>query len=230
MGSSVSSGARREAGAYALQVGGAGRRRAFALAIGALAVDLAATLLVFRGWAASVQGVVAILALFVITWLVFERAERTFDVALPWLRGGRAERRVGEALAPLEQQGWEVQHDVDDPRGGNIDHVVCGPAGVFALETKLRRYEAGTVGQVKGRAARLSPRLGGRWVQPVVVLVERDDQPRQRDRVWIMGLPHLRSWLAAQPRRVGRPPSLASLALEPPTPRARRRLVRRRQP
>lgn len=53
------------------------------------------------------------------------------------------ELAVAEALDPLKATGHRVFHDVpgDGPAGKafNLDHVVIGPAGVFAIETKTRR-------------------------------------------------------------------------------------------
>jgi hypothetical protein len=53
------------------------------------------------------------------------------------------ELAVAEALDPLKATGHRVFHDVpgDGPAGQafNLDHVVIGPAGVFAIETKTRR-------------------------------------------------------------------------------------------
>jgi Nuclease-related domain len=52
------------------------------------------------------------------------------------------ERVVAEALEPLKAQGFRVFHDVpcgDDQSPFNIDHIVVGPNGVFAIETKTRR-------------------------------------------------------------------------------------------
>ncbi|MCR6654429.1 MAG: NERD domain-containing protein [Opitutus sp.] len=53
------------------------------------------------------------------------------------------ERVVAEALEPLKSRGWRVFHDLPgEAETGptfNIDHVVVGPAGVFAIETKTRR-------------------------------------------------------------------------------------------
>lgn len=53
-------------------------------------------------------------------------------------RGLEGERAVGDQLKRLEKCGYKVIHDVPTgrPRGENIDHVVIGKAGVFALETK----------------------------------------------------------------------------------------------
>lgn len=52
------------------------------------------------------------------------------------------ERVVAEHLDPLKAQGFRVFHDVpcgDATAPFNIDHVVIGPSGVFAIETKTRR-------------------------------------------------------------------------------------------
>jgi hypothetical protein len=48
------------------------------------------------------------------------------------------EKIVAEALAPLAGEGCRIFHDI--PAGTfNLDHVVVGPTGVFAIETKTRR-------------------------------------------------------------------------------------------
>lgn len=70
--------------------------------------------------------------------------------------GYMGERAVGEALDPLAREGFRVFHDVPAQSKGkafNIDHVVVGENGVFAIETKTRRkgrarpgYEAHKVG------------------------------------------------------------------------------------
>jgi hypothetical protein len=52
--------------------------------------------------------------------------------------GFRGERFVAEELNQLLAYGWRVFHDVPFD-GYNVDHVVVGPSGVFAVETKTRR-------------------------------------------------------------------------------------------
>lgn len=58
------------------------------------------------------------------------------------------ERAVGQFLEKLREDGYQVFHDVVG-EGFNVDHVVIGPAGVFAVETKTfskpRRGEAKVV-------------------------------------------------------------------------------------
>ena len=53
------------------------------------------------------------------------------------LRGEKGELKVAEALEDLRAAGYRVFHDLRRD-GYNIDHVVVGPAGVFAIETKFR--------------------------------------------------------------------------------------------
>jgi hypothetical protein len=65
--------------------------------------------------------------------------ERRRNTALGYF----GELAVAESLDPLKATGHRVFHDVpgDGPVGktSNLDHVVVGPAGVFAIETKTRR-------------------------------------------------------------------------------------------
>jgi hypothetical protein len=48
------------------------------------------------------------------------------------------ERSVAETLDTLRKAGYRIYHDLQED-GYNIDHVVIGPAGIFAIETKTRR-------------------------------------------------------------------------------------------
>jgi hypothetical protein len=52
--------------------------------------------------------------------------------------GAKGEQVVGRELDRLMAKGYEVFHDVPCERW-NIDHVVVGPRGVFAVETKAWR-------------------------------------------------------------------------------------------
>jgi len=52
--------------------------------------------------------------------------------------GFDGERYVGEEPSRLAAEGFEIYHDVPFD-GFNIDHVLVGTAGVFAIETKTRR-------------------------------------------------------------------------------------------
>jgi hypothetical protein len=65
--------------------------------------------------------------------------ERVFDVKTAdrsWRRGAEGEERVAAHLATLGE-AWAVIHDLTIGRkGANLDHLIIGPAGVFALNTK----------------------------------------------------------------------------------------------
>jgi hypothetical protein len=65
--------------------------------------------------------------------------ERVFDPRTEersWRRGAEGEEKAAAELAKLGA-GWAVIHDLTIGRkGANLDHLVIGPAGVFALNTK----------------------------------------------------------------------------------------------
>jgi hypothetical protein len=159
---------------------------------GALAAQL--------GWLSSRQGAAAAVGLSALALLAFYAAEQRSAQAIAWITGSRAERDVGSDLDRLRESGGLVFHDVELDNG-NIDHVVALPRGAYVIETKARRYEVRHLKQAKRQAFWLHEQVGY-WVTPVICLATRGDRPYRRDGVWIMGRPHLVSWL--QQRR-GRP-------------------------
>jgi len=95
-------------------------------------------------------GIAITLAFFGIVWLPFSAAGILIMVGIrylaskgrrldfePWFVGASGESQVRQALRELEQLGYSVIDDVDKGHG-NVDHVVVGPTGVFAIETKNR--------------------------------------------------------------------------------------------
>jgi hypothetical protein len=122
---------------------------------------------------------------------------RSGDRAGNYVSGLRSERVVQKELSPLEGRHF-VRHDVSLPFGGNIDHVVCGRSGAFAVETKTRRYLKLDLPLARKRALWLSRRLDGHWVTPVICLLDSDRAPFQHDRVWVVGAADLREWLEAR--------------------------------
>lgn len=52
--------------------------------------------------------------------------------------GLEAETAIGQELDQLMKDGFSVYHDIPGDKAFNIDHVVVGPQGVFAVETKGR--------------------------------------------------------------------------------------------
>lgn len=54
-----------------------------------------------------------------------------------WRVGAEGERRTAAFLEPLREKGFVVLHDRKVKGwGGNLDHVVIGPTGMWAVETK----------------------------------------------------------------------------------------------
>jgi hypothetical protein len=109
-------------------------------------------------------------------------------------RGERGELKVAEALEDLRAEGYRIIHDIVRD-GFNVDHVVVGPGGVFAIETKFksgygqiefRNGEGLFVGgfpdendclkQARGNASEMNRLIRencgmNRWVTPLVVFV-----------------------------------------------------------
>jgi hypothetical protein len=60
--------------------------------------------------------------------------------AMAWRRGAAGQRRTARLLTPLERHGWAVLHDLALPGSrANLDHLVIGPGGVFAIDSKQYR-------------------------------------------------------------------------------------------
>jgi hypothetical protein len=62
---------------------------------------------------------------------------RLFPIARRFNRGERGELHVADVLEELRSEGYKPVHDIVG-NGFNIDHVIVGPGGVFAIETKYR--------------------------------------------------------------------------------------------
>ena len=105
---------------------------------------------------------------------------------LSWLWGSIGEQQTEELLEKLDDS-WECIHDISRKSGGNWDHVLVGPAGVFLLDTKrLNRTSKVEDAALKSgrttypaegfsKAARalsytLAERVGKQWVNAVVVI------------------------------------------------------------
>jgi hypothetical protein len=61
--------------------------------------------------------------------------------------GFHGERAVAEELNQLTLDGCHVFHDVPLEQCGNVDHVIVGPSGVYAVETKTRRKRKDPTGE-----------------------------------------------------------------------------------
>jgi len=62
---------------------------------------------------------------------------------------GRAgEKAVGQELEKLRERGYRVFHDILADKF-NVDHVIIGPGGIFAVETKTRSVPRGKRAEVR---------------------------------------------------------------------------------
>ena len=141
-------------------------------------------------------------------WKVWTGARSAQNYTL----GAAGERSVADVLHDLGRMGYTALHDIPTDRG-NIDHVLIGPGGVFAIETKAwtkdGRVRENTitfdgrairknggppddkpVRQAKAAAAWLGDRLRaggveGVWVQPVLVFPEWLVQAGRGGEVWV---------------------------------------------
>jgi len=67
---------------------------------------------------------------------ISRQADRLMDQAIAYRKGAEGEELTADDLSTLPGTS-SVFHDLTHPSiGGNIDHIVVGPTGVFALETK----------------------------------------------------------------------------------------------
>lgn len=95
----------------------------------------------FDSWLLGVISVIPALAGFVlISVRLFRHGTEIRNCRLGFV----GERAVGEELNQLLSSGWKVFHDVEfhenpGQKPFNIDHVIVGTGGVFAIETKTRR-------------------------------------------------------------------------------------------
>ena len=81
--------------------------------------------------------------------------------------GAESEAEVRRALEPLRREGWRVEHAVDWPGRGDIDHVVRSPSGMgFVIETKTLRYTRAHLARTVDSARWLARR---RWRYPAGV-------------------------------------------------------------
>lgn len=146
---------------------------------------------------------------------------RTKKELVTYSQGADGERIVGEHLEILIAGGYRVIHDVQAD-GFNVDHVVIGPAGVFAIETKTYSKPAGNpkvrydgaalhvdgvtltndpIGQVKGCARHIKELLGAAtgdsriYVKPVLVFPGWFVEENYNADVWVLSHKQFKRWL-----------------------------------
>ena len=94
------------------------------------------------GYAQLAGLITALVGLFASLLIVVRQLLKNIQLWRNTNLGYFGERIVGEALDPLKADGFRVFHDVpagDGQTPFNIDHVIVGPSGIFAIETKTRR-------------------------------------------------------------------------------------------
>lgn len=77
-----------------------------------------------------------LLALLLMAGTLWE-ARRVLERRRSYRLGWEGELASAEGLAPLQGMGYRIFHDLPGDKF-NIDHVLIGPNGVFAIETKVR--------------------------------------------------------------------------------------------
>jgi hypothetical protein len=142
--------------------------------------------------------------------------------------GMQGEMVVGQTLDDLRAKGYAVIHDIPGD-GCNIDHVLIGPGGAFAIETKTRMKPAGRpsevvydgetitvdgfaperdpVIQVRAEARELKKiirRTSGKDVpvQPVVLFLSWFVNPAGPKDIWVLNESAFPQWVEKQPEVV----------------------------
>jgi len=185
---------RQKAGAWVTAQGA--RRRKWMLASGAVygTVTLTSLILAFTRQLSLLESALLLIAVFAIRPF----AHSYIDRHLLLTDGAAAEVAVGETLNELRHEGWIVMHDIERVGRANIDHLVCGPSGVFLIETKLRRYDDRHLSRVMNQALVLHKDVDA-FVQPVIAL-HRRAKPKCFKHKGVFVVPHqlLLAWLREQ--------------------------------
>jgi Nuclease-related domain len=192
MGTDLPAKGQRAAGQYARSVANELSVRLLA-AIAFCLLMLFATVFVFglRGPVAVAVELVAIGLMVVANRLLSPQIDR-------WLQGARGEQSVGAVLSGLSADGWQAIHDVSLGRG-NVDHVLVGPGGIFAIETKSQKGRV-SVDRINSRMLKqayaekkLLERITGMEVQPLLVFSD----------AWLIGrVPARREGVTVLPARM----------------------------
>jgi hypothetical protein len=186
---------------------------------GAVMLGLTAWIVLDDSWRRPVAAFVLgfFVAILVVGWMV------GFDVhSLRWAWGAIGEEWTAKELARLPAYEWRVYHDVRNGRG-NWDHIVVGPAGVFAIDSKnfaqpVTVTDAGlesgrihcSARTARGSAVRLKELIEQRagvtvWVQPVFsVWGELRDGFDERDGVVYAPGRAVADVILARPNRLSR--------------------------
>ena len=108
--------------------------------------------------------------------------------------GAESETEVRRTLEPLTREGWRVQHAVDWPGRGDLDHVLRSPSGMgFVIETKTLRYTRAHLARTVDSARWLARR---RWrypagVRPVICITHARRTEQIEEEVLVVSLDRL---------------------------------------
>ena len=139
----------------------------------------------FPEWAITAAGGFIIVVVAAVSWLLIGRTDSS------WHRGLAAERRVGDWIEHvLVRKGCAFAHDVKESLGpgGNVDHVVLTPAGVWVVETKAawlreERFKD-ALRQVAGNVQRVRDKLETPLPIRGALVIADDTKPYESDRDW----------------------------------------------
>jgi hypothetical protein len=94
-----------------------------------------------RHWPAWAAGTPAALALPAAAfWIYYEWRHHNLDALRGQLRAGlRGQRRMVKLLSPLDDSYYLINNLKLPGRADDVDHLLVGPNGIFALETKNHR-------------------------------------------------------------------------------------------
>jgi hypothetical protein len=132
-------------------------------------------------------------------------SRRSLSLAARSRVGADSEAEVRRPLKPLVREGWRVEHAVDWPGRGDLDHVLRSPSGMgFVIETKTLRYSrAHVVGTID--AARWLARKHRRYpcgVMPVVCVTRARRVEQFEEEALVVSLDRLMTALRrTRPRR-----------------------------
>lgn len=122
-------------------------------------------------------------------------ARRVVERARAFGLGAIAEEEIGSLLDQLGAP-WLVEHDVQKGGGGNVDHILHSPAGIYLIDTKRSRYREKDFDQARRHTAWGYRRFGGdSHIVPVICVQRSDLRPELIQGVWIVGAGQLQSFL-----------------------------------
>src|SRR5205823_5313188 len=195
-------------------VGYVGRRLLLIGLVCGAGLGIAAVLLVlgFRWWWCSLLGLALV-------GLIdrLGKGGRRLD-PFTWVKGADGECQVSRTLHDLEAFGYRTIDHVDIGRG-DVDHVVIGPTGVFAVETKNwsgrvtsangillrngRPADAGGRQAVRGAIA-IRERANARWVEAILVCPNAEvvAEPIDLGNVLVVGGARLNALISDRPSRM----------------------------